>query len=209
MTFEGNIEFDAIIGEGCSIWGDDTHIGFPTQGQIEKIKKHNTFDNLGLYIGDNAIIRTGTVIYDGVRIGNNFKCGHKVLIREHTGIGHNVKIGTGTIIEGNTHIGSDTNIQSMVFIPTQSWIGDNVFIGPRVTFTNDKYPPTGKPKLMGAVVEDGAVIGAAAIILPGIKIGKNAFVAAGALVTKNVPDNMMAIGSPAKNVEKPDGCDKK
>ena len=64
--------------------------------------------------------------------------------------------------------------------------------------TNDRYPPTGKPELKGPVLEEESVIGAKAIILPGINIGKGAAVAAGAVVTRDVPKGMMAIGSPAK-----------
>jgi acetyltransferase-like isoleucine patch superfamily enzyme len=86
----------------------------------------------------------------------------------------------------------------MVFVPTNTEIGDRVFIGPAVVLTNDRYPPTGKPELRGPVLEESAVIGAKAVILPGIRIGKGAFVAAGSVVTHDVPAGKMAIGSPAK-----------
>jgi acetyltransferase-like isoleucine patch superfamily enzyme len=85
----------------------------------------------------------------------------------------------------------------MVFIPTHTKIGNRVFIGPAAVLTNDRYPPTGKPELAGPVLEDGAVIGAHATILPGIMVGKDAAVAAGAVVTRDVPPGMMAIGVPA------------
>jgi len=147
-------------------------------------------------IGKNALIRSGTVIYDGVKIGDDFVTGHNVLIRENTLIGDNVLVGTSSIIEGNSKIGNNTRIQSMVFIPTNTIIGNNVFIGPCTVFTNDKYPPS--KCLEGAYVEDNVVIGANVTILPGIKLGKGCFIAAGSVVTKNVPDGMMAIGSPAR-----------
>jgi acetyltransferase-like isoleucine patch superfamily enzyme len=90
-----------------------------------------------------------------------------------------------------------------VFIPTNTEIADGVFIGPAVVLTNDRYPPTGKPELKGPFLEENAVIGAKAVILPGIKIGKGAFVAAGSVVTHDVPAGKMAIGSPAKITNMP------
>ncbi|MFA5247960.1 MAG: acyltransferase [Candidatus Paceibacterota bacterium] len=154
-----------------------------------------------MIIGENSLIRSGAIIYDDVKIGDNFVTGHNVLIREHTTIGNNVKVGSSSIIEGNCYLGNDINIQSMVFIPTKTAIGDNVFIGPCVTMTNDKYPPS--KYLGGPSIMDGVVIGACAIILPGVKLGKGCFVAAGSLVTKNVPAGKMAIGYPARIVDKP------
>jgi acetyltransferase-like isoleucine patch superfamily enzyme len=170
-----------IIGEGYKIYSP-VIIGFP------KFK--------GTIIGKNSTIRTGTVIYHNVEIGDNFVSGHNVLIRENTLIGDNVLVGTSSIIEGNSKIGNNTRIQSMVFIPTNTIIGNNVFIGPGTVFTNDKYPPS--RFLEGAYVEDDVVIGAHATILPGVKLGKGCFIAAGSVVTKDVPAGMMAIGSPAR-----------
>lgn len=92
----------------------------------------------------------------------------------------------------------------MVFIPTHTEIGNEVFIGPNAVLTNDRYPPTGKPELKGPVLEDLAVIGANATILPGVCIGRGAAVAAGAVVTKDVPPGKMALGVPAGIRDIPD-----
>ena len=131
-------------------------------------------------------------------IGDRFQCGHNVLIREKTIIGNNTSVGTASIIEGYSSIGNNVRIQSIVFIPTNTEIADGVFIGPGVVLTNDRYPPTGKPELKGPVLGEYSVIGARSIILPGIKIGKGAAVAAGSVVTHDVPEGKMAIGSPAR-----------
>lgn len=155
-------------------------------------------------IGMGTIIRPYSFIYDDVLIGGNVTLGHNVLIREKNVIGENSKIGTNAVIEGRCIIGENVCMQSNVFIPTHTYIGDNVFIGPNVSMTNDKYPPTSDyKKLKGATICDNVIICANVIILPGVTIGKNAFLAAGSLITKNVPENKMAIGSPAKIVEKP------
>jgi acetyltransferase-like isoleucine patch superfamily enzyme len=139
-----------------------------------------------------------------VNIGNHFQCGHNILIRENTLIGDNVAIGTLSVIEGYSRIGNNVRIQSMVFIPTHTEIGNEVFIGPNAVLTNDRYPPTGKPELKGPVLEDLAVIGANATILPGVCIGRGAAVAAGAVVTKDVPPGKMALGVPAGIRDIPD-----
>jgi len=149
-------------------------------------------------IGNNCVLRSGTKIYCAVKIGSNFQTGHNVMIREDTIIGDNVLIGTNTVIDGSTEIGSNISIQSMVYIPTDSLIEDSVFIGPNAVFTNDKYPIRIKAKLVGPIVRRGATIGANATILPGIEIGEGSVVAAGAVVTKDVPAWSLAIGSPAR-----------
>lgn len=149
-------------------------------------------------LGKNSVVRAGTIIYADTKIGNNFKTGHNVLVREKTRIGNNVLLGTNTIVENKCKIGNNVSIQSNVYIPTNTIIGNNVFMGPMVCLTNDKYPLRIKAKLRGPIIEDHVTIGANATILPAIKIGKGAMIAAGAVVTKNVPPWSLAIGVPAK-----------
>jgi acetyltransferase-like isoleucine patch superfamily enzyme len=180
-----------------SILFEPLTIGFPSRERLGQTEFPGTV------IGDNAVLRSGTVIYCDVKIGHRFQCGHTVLIRERTTIGDNTAIGTASIIEGNSTIGNDVRIQSMVFVPTHTVIGDGVFIGPGAVLTNDRYPPTGKPELIGPVLEDVVVVGAHATILPGVRIGAGAAVAAGAIVTRDVPPGVMAIGMPARFKELP------
>jgi acetyltransferase-like isoleucine patch superfamily enzyme len=155
----------------------------------------------GSTVGHHAVLRSGTIIYCDVIIGNNFQSGHNTLIREKTRIGDRTAIGTATIIDGNTCIGNDVSLQSMVYIPTNTTIGDHVFIGPNAVLTNDRYPPSGY--LEGPTIKTGAAIGANTTIIPGVCIGEGAFVAAGSIVTRDVPDHMMAIGTPARIKEIP------
>jgi acetyltransferase-like isoleucine patch superfamily enzyme len=177
-----------VIGEGARIFEPVT-IGFPSRENIGKT------GFLGSTIGHHAVLRSGTIIYCDVIIGDNFQSGHNTLIREKTRIGDRTAIGTATVIDGNTTIGNNVNLQSMVYIPTNTTIGDHVFIGPNAVLTNDRYPPS--DCLKGPVIKTGAVIGANATILPGVCVGEGSFVAAGSIVTRDVPDNMMAIGTPA------------
>jgi acetyltransferase-like isoleucine patch superfamily enzyme len=184
------------IGEGAQIFEPVT-IGFPSRENIGKA------DFPGSTIGNHAVLRPGTVIYCDVIIGDNFQSGHNTLIREKTRIGDKTAIGTSTVIDGNTIIGSSVSLQSMVYIPTNTTIGDHVFIGPNAVLTNDRYPPSGC--LEGPVIKSGAAIGANTTIMPGVCVGEGAFVAAGSIVTRDVPDYMMAIGTPARIKELPPG----
>jgi acetyltransferase-like isoleucine patch superfamily enzyme len=149
-------------------------------------------------LGKNPLIRSNSIIYNDVEIGDNFKTGHGVTIREKTDIGDNVLIGTNTIIEGHCSIGNDVSIQSNVYIPTNTIIEDYVFIGPCACFTNDKYPIRVDFDLKGPIIKKGASIGANSTFLSNIEIGKGAMVAAGAIVTMDVPEYFLAIGAPAR-----------
>ena len=159
--------------------------------------KYKTLSNPPI-IGKNALIRSNSIVYNDVEIGNNFKTGHGVTIREKTTIGDNVLVGTNTIIEGHCSIGNNVSIQSNVYIPKNTIIEDFVFIGPCVCFTNDKYPIRVDFELKGPVIKKGASVGANSTFLSDIKIGNGAMVAAGAIVTTDIPDNFLAIGAPAR-----------
>ncbi|MDG6258121.1 MAG: DapH/DapD/GlmU-related protein [Methanomicrobiaceae archaeon] len=179
------------IGENTAIF-ENVILGFPSKDNLERK------DFIGTTIGSNGTIRTGTVVYCDVVIGDRFGSGHNVIIREHTTIGNRVMVGSGSIIEGHCKIGDDVRIQSMVYIPTDTYIGNGVFIGPNAVLTNDPYPPLGGTDLQGPVIEENVSIGANATILPGVRIGRGALVAAGSVVTKDVPPGTLAIGAPAR-----------
>jgi acetyltransferase-like isoleucine patch superfamily enzyme len=151
-------------------------------------------------IGERAVIRWGTVIYADVEIGDDFKTGHSVVIREKTKIGNRVLIGTNTVIDGNVEIGSFVKLESNVYIPAHTKIGSYVFIGPGAVLTNDKYPQRLRDEYdpIGPILEDSVTIGANATILPGIRIGEGTIVGAGSVITKNVPPWSFAIGVPAR-----------
>jgi len=187
-----------MIEYGVNTIGDEVQIfepvmlGFPSRDNLGKTGFRGTS------LGKRAILRPGTVIYCDVTIGDSFQTGHNVLIREKTTIGNHTAIGTATIIDGNTRIGSHVSIQSMVYIPTNTVIGDHVFIGPNAVLTNDRYPPSPPGNLVGPTLKNRAAVGANTTILPGICIGEGSLVAAGSIVTCDVPDHTMAIGAPAR-----------
>lgn len=144
------------------------------------------------------LLDSNSIIYNDVIIGDDFKTGHNVVIREKTNIGNDVLIGTNTVIEGECVIGNNVSIQSNVYIPRNTIIEDNVFIGPCACFTNDRYPIRVDYKLKGPRIRRGASIGANTTFLSNLEIGEGAMVAAGAVVTRSVPPFYLAIGTPAK-----------
>lgn len=123
---------------------------------------------------------------------------HKELsnINENAIIGDDCVIHSHVWIGGAVAIGDRVKIQAFAFIPDGVLIEDCCFIGPRVTFTNDKLPPS--PDWQTIAVRRGASIGAGAVILPGVTIGENALIGAGSVVTKNVPPNQVWAGTPAR-----------
>ena len=153
-------------------------------------------------IGDGAVIRSHTVIYAGNIIGRNFQTGNKVNIRESNRIGDNVSVGTLSVIEHHVEIADHVRIHTQVFIPEYSILEEGCWIGPNVVFTNAKYPqsPGVKDQLAGPVIRKGAKIGANATLLPGVIIGEEALVGAGAVVVRDVPARAVVVGNPARVV---------
>jgi UDP-2-acetamido-3-amino-2,3-dideoxy-glucuronate N-acetyltransferase len=149
-----------------------------------QMKRENCF------VDPTALIGGGSVIWHFARVLANCK------------IGKDVSIGGGAEIGRGTTIGDRTRISSGVFLPSNSRIGADVFIGPNVTCTDDRYPRTLKPgetyDALPPIIEDGASIGAGAVILPGVRIGKGSLVGAGCVVAKDVPDGMAVKGRAAQ-----------
>jgi acetyltransferase-like isoleucine patch superfamily enzyme len=155
---------------------------------------------LPVRLGRSARIRAGSIIYADVVTGDHFQTGHRVLIRENTIIGHHVVIGTNTVIDGQVSIGDFVKIESNCYLPTHVTIGNRVFLGPNVTLTNDRYPLKMRDQYVpeGPILEDGVTLGAGVVVCPGVRIGQDSFVAAGAVVTKNVPPNSLVMGVPGR-----------
>ncbi len=187
-----NIHKNVKLGKNCKVMEGAT-IGLASRDYLNRPED----DWPATTIGDSSVVRRGTIIYCDVAIGEGFQTGHNVLIREKTQIGDNVLIGTNTVIDGETSIGSNVSIQSNVYIPLKVVIEDKVFIGPNAVLANDRYPVRTKEELKGPVLRKGVSIGANATILPDIEIGEGAMVAAGSVVTKNIPPWSLAVGAPA------------
>lgn len=160
-------------------------------------------------MGDGVNLRAGTIVYDDVVMGDDVQTGHYVLIRENTTIGSHVTIGTQTVIDGNVTIGNFVSIQTQCYIPTHTTIGNHVFIGPGATLTNDQYPLKMRDqyKPVGPIIEDNVTIGARVVVCPGVRIGSGSFIAAGSVVTKDVPPKSMVMGVPGRVKPLPEKLD--
>lgn len=184
------ILYDNVVVHGVIEVGPFAVVGYPYRGMPPgEITE----------IGEGALIRSHTVIYAGNRIGRNFQTGHGAFIRECNMIGDNVSIGTRTVVEHHVIIEDGVRIHSQAFIPEYTHLKRGCWVGPCVVITNARYPlsPRAKEELRGAVVEPEAKIGANATLLPGVRVGRNALVAAGAVVVKDVPDGAVVAGNPA------------
>jgi len=156
-----------------------------------------------LIIGDNAIIRSHTVIYAGCNIGNEFQTGHGVLIRENNTIGDNVSIGSHSVLEIENRIGSNVRIHSNCFIPEFVIIEDGAWIGPSVTVLNVPHPPC--PRFADCAksvhIKRNAKIGGNVTIGPRLTIGRNSLIGMGSVVTTDIPDDVLAFGNPARVIK--------
>jgi acetyltransferase-like isoleucine patch superfamily enzyme len=193
----GSIIYPNVIIGDNTIVGPYSTIGEPTSSFYSQdsgdIKKH-IFTRT--FIGQNSILRSQSIIYEDVEIGEGFQSGHRVTIRENSIFGVNCSVGTLSDIQGKVTIGNYVRLHSNVHIGQLSRIEDYVWIFPYVILTNDQYPPM--DDLCGVTIKEYAVIATASVILPGVIIGKNALVGAHSVVTKNVKDEMLVLGNPAK-----------
>jgi UDP-2-acetamido-3-amino-2,3-dideoxy-glucuronate N-acetyltransferase len=137
-------------------------------------------------------------------IGIDTKIWQFCVVLEKAKIGNNCNICAHCFIENDVIIGDNVTIKSGVYVWDGVRINDNVFIGPNVTFTNDKYPRSKQyPTLFqNTIIKNGASIGAGSVILGNIEIGENSMIGAGSIVTKNIPANELWVGAPAKFVKK-------
>ncbi len=137
------------------------------------------------------------------KIGKNSSIWQYVVILPKAIIGENCNICSHSFIENDVNIGNNVTIKCGVYLWDGITIEDNVQIGPNVTFTNDKYPRAKQAFILQrTLIKKGASIGAGSIILGGVAIGENAMVGAGTVVTKDIPDNELWLGNPAKFVRK-------
>jgi acetyltransferase-like isoleucine patch superfamily enzyme len=153
-------------------------------------------DGTPLIVGDDALVRSHSVFYESSSFGRGMTTGHHVTVREKTIAGAGFQIGTLSEIQGDCSVGDYVRLQSNVFIGKKTTIGNFVWLLPYVVLTNDPTPPSNV--LMGCTIEDYASIAAAAVVLPGVIVGRHSLVAALACVSKNVPPYMMVAGVPAR-----------
>lgn len=151
-------------------------------------------------IGTDARVRSGTVIYTNVKIGDHLETGHNVVIREESEIGDHVSIWNNTTIDYGCRIGNNVRIHTNVYVAQFTTIEDDVFLAPGVTIANDPHPICSLC-MEGPTIKRGARVGVNVTLLPRITVGENALVGAGSVVTRDVPPGMVAVGNPARIIK--------
>jgi len=153
-----------------------------------------------LRIGNNARVRSNTVIYAGTKIGHNLETGHNVVIREKNVIGNNFSIWANSVVDYGCKIGHNVKIHSNCYVAQYTTIEDDAFLAPGVIITNDPHPGCrySQKCMRGPTIKKGAQIGGNVTILPFVTIGEHSLIGAGSVVTRDIPPYSVAYGNPAR-----------
>ena len=152
-------------------------------------------------VGDDTVVSTGAILFAGSTIGARVILGDQSCVRERVTVGDDVVVGRGALVENDTTIGAMTKIQANAYITAYSTLEEHVFIAPCVVTTNDNWMGRTDARhgnVKGPTIRRGARVGGGAIICPQVEIGEEAFVGAGAVVTRDVPARTVVVGNPAR-----------
>jgi UDP-2-acetamido-3-amino-2,3-dideoxy-glucuronate N-acetyltransferase len=187
-----------VLGEGCKIL-DGAVVG--KQPSLSPRSTASRAELPPLQLGAGTIVSTGAIVFAGTRIGERVIVGDQACVRERCEIGDDVVIGRGSLVENDTVIGADTKIQAMAYITAYSTLEENVFVAPCVQTTNDNFMGRTERRhelRKGPTIRRGARVGGGAVLCPGVEVGEEAFVGAGAVVVKDVPPRVVVVGNPAR-----------
>ncbi len=187
-----------VLGEGVKV------LEGAVVGKQPTLSPRSTAKREGLppaELGEGTVVSTGAIVFAGTRIGARVILGDQSCVRERVTIDDDVVVGRGSLIENDTMIGALTKIQADAYITAYSVLEENVFIAPCVVTTNDNFMGRTERRhelVKGPTIRRGARVGGGAILCPGVEIGEEAFVGAGAVVTKDVPARKIVVGNPAR-----------
>lgn len=210
---------DAIIGEGTAIGnnvtiyngtvvgqnsmvGDNCILGKqPHPGKTSTVRADIPWTPLN--IGFGSILGSGVILYAGSTLGEEVMIGDLATVREGCRIGSRVILGRGAALENNVTVGDFAKIQTGAYLTALTFVGPHVFVAPMVITANDHYMGRTEQRLSqkkGPRIEEGARVGAGALLLPGITVGAETFVAAGSLVSRDTRPETVVMGRPARFV---------
>ncbi len=191
---------DTVIGDACYVQDGAVLGKVPSLSPSSTAKRGEL---PGLELGAGCVVSTGAVLYRGATLGKGCIVGDLAGVRERCVLGERVVVGRGSCVENDTTIGDFTKIQSNAYITAYMTIEDHVFIAPCVQTTNDNFMGRTEKRhklIKGATIRRGARVGGGVVLCPGIEIGEEAFIAAGAVVTKDAPARKVLMGVPARVV---------
>ena len=194
-----------VVGEGCRI------LDYAVVGKQPVLSPRSTTaaeELPPLVLGPGTVVSTGAIVFAGTTIGERVIVGDQACVRERCTIGDDVVVGRGSLVENDTQVGARTKIQADAYVTAYSLLEEDVFIAPCVVTANDNFMGRTEKRhalRRGPTVRRGARIGAAAVLLPGIEVGEEAFVGAGAVVIRDVAPRAVMVGNPARQIrEVPD-----
>jgi len=188
------------LGDGVAI-GDHAVVGKqPTLGRRSTATREELPP---LVVGEGSAILALAVVFAGTRLGRGVVVGDQACVRERCKLGDEVVVGRGSLVENDTTVGARTRIQANAYVTAYSTLEEDVFIAPGVVTTNDNFMGRTEARLAamrGPTIRRGARIGGGAVLLPGVEIGEDAFVGAGAVVLRDVPARAVVVGNPARQI---------
>ncbi|HEV2770363.1 MAG TPA: acyltransferase [Solirubrobacteraceae bacterium] len=187
------------IGAGCVI-GDGAVLGkVPTLARRSSAPRTELE---GLVLEDGVTVSTQAVVFAGARVGEGAILGDQCYVRERTQIGAGTVVGRGVAVDNDVWVGARVRLQTSSYLTANSFVEDDVFVGPCAMTTNDntmaRHPPGFE--LHGARLRRACRVGGGAVLLPGVEVGEEAFVGAGAVVTADVPPRRLVVGVPARPI---------
>jgi acetyltransferase-like isoleucine patch superfamily enzyme len=188
-----------VIGAGCTI---EDHV---VLGKRPRLRPGSTSarsaEPAPLVLGDGVTVCAGAVVYAGASLGDGVIVGDQTQVRERTLVGTGTLVGRGSALDNDVVVGARVRIQSQVYVTAHSVIEDDVFLGPGALLTNDDTMGRHEPRtLRGATLRRACRIGAGVVLCPGVEVGEEAFVAAGAVVTNDVAPRAVVMGVPARRI---------
>ena len=195
VVFPGTELGEDVVIEDYAVVGKPPTFGTRSTTRREELEP--------LVVGEGTRILAGAIVFAGARLGRNCIVGDQACVRERCELGDDVVIGRGAHVENDVSIGARSKVQANAYVTAYSTLEEDVFIAPCVVTTNDNFMGRTEKRhalRKGPTIRRGARVGGGAILLPGIEVGEEAFIGAGAVVLENVPARAVVVGNPARQI---------
>jgi UDP-2-acetamido-3-amino-2,3-dideoxy-glucuronate N-acetyltransferase len=200
------VQAGTVVGDGCVI---EAGVLLGKRPRLATTSSAPRDEPDPLVLEHAVTVCAGAIVFAGARIGTGAIVGDQSYIRERARIGAGSVIGRGSTVDNDVEVGERVRVQTNVYLTAGTVVEDDVFVGPGATTSNDdtmsRHAP-GEP-LRGALLRRACRVGAGAVLVPGVEVGEEAFVAAGAVVTRDVAPRAVVMGVPARAVREVDDAD--